>query len=130
MKKNDKEHNYNPEFATGSYILPIVRNAEGYLVESNGMFVAPDDRRISHVSKDELNRTGDKSDTMKKIISRYKEVRNALKVEQNKEHKDETKINRINKVVNDLELCLLNNQEYINKHLKLDVAKIISNRIK
>lgn len=132
MKKNEKEQNYNPnpEFAPGSYILPIVRNGEGYLVEPDGMFVDPDDRRIDRVSEYELTRPVDKSSTMRKLISRYKEARKVLATEESKEIKNKSRIEYIKKVVTNLEQCLCNNQEFISKYLKLDVAKMISSMTK
>jgi hypothetical protein len=132
MRKSEKEQSYNPdpEFAPGSYILPSVRNGEGYLVEPDGMPVDPDDRRIARVSEHELTHTGDKSSTMRELISEYKKAREVLATEESKEIKNKSRIEYIKKVVTNLEQCLCDNQEFISKYLKLDVAKMISSMTK
>ena len=110
---------------THSHILPIVRNKDGFLVDADGDFVASDDYRIACANPEHIVRNAvDKRQTMREIIENYNKAKQFL--DKAKADNNQEKINHANKVMKNIEQCLMRNQKYIQTHLKLNVLEMVS----
>lgn len=108
-----------------SHILPIVRNKDGFLVDADGDFVTSDDYRITHANPERMVRNAvDKCQTMRQIIENYNKAKQFL--DKAKADNNQEKINHANKVMKNIEQCLMRNQKYIQTHLKLNVLEMVS----
>lgn len=113
----------------GEYILPIIRNEQGYLVEADGSYVDTDnDRRVLFIGY--RTKFNCKADSIKGIIERYKQTKEILKQEESKKEKNEKRIKRAKEILKNIEETLNREKDYIRKHFHMDVANIISTKIK
>ena len=124
----------NVQMLQETHILPVVRDANGYLVDEHGMEILDPvrDRRIVHgVNPDKMPKGyKPKSETMKGLIDKYISNKKKLDIELSKTQKDETKIANIHKVQKNLEESLLRNEKFIKSRLNINVSQIISGKIK
>ena len=122
-KIRNKDISLNKE----EHIIPIIRNEQGYLVEADGSYVDyATDKRILAIGY--RPKTPYKPDTMKSIIEQYKKAKMVLKLEEDKEVKNEKKIKRSKEILQNLAECLIREKDYVFKHLHINVENIISGK--
>ena len=108
-----------------SQILPIVRDKNGWLIDSCGMPVLTDDPRIEIVKENDMDDTNDKTDAIKGLITAYEKLNVELKKEMAMPVKNTKKITLCNKRINDLKKSLLGHSEYIKNHLHKNISTIV-----